>query len=757
MPIVFTSDAASPQPGDWDGISLGGTSNAVFENVTIEYAGRVGPTIHSDAPLRLANCVIAHGASSGIRTSSDLTMSNCAVHHHAGDAMTLSGATGVVNVRDAAVHDNGGTGAVVGTTLARFERVSFDRNALPLLMNPNTDLAPSNTFDGNTLNEIQVAGAPTGVFSDRTWTRFADASSGAVVPYHVLNTAAAEGRFRIRATLTIEPGNVVQVALGLSLFSDGALRAVGTADAPILFTSDQEVKAPGHWNGLELVSARGMAVLENVTIEATGNGDSMSRVFTEARAAINSFRSAAVLKNCELRGNKVGLEIISDDAPVRVEGCTLRGHDVAVGAFPNSNLILRGNRIVDNGVGIAIHGCCGNLVHADNNVFDNAVNAVDRTGVSWFMPKTPAPAGNILGNPFFGGNAWSDYEGVDCTGDGLGDTLLPYRTQGGGVDFHPLVEVGLDTVPPVSTHALAGTAGKNGWWRSAARVTLDASDDWCGVAGIFYAVDGGARQAYTGPFRVTGDRRHTVTYWAEDRAGNVEPPHVVEIAIDTTPPTVRIRDPVRGNVYVNDVGVPLVVREACAPTPLAPPCEQVPFADLAKECPEVLPREVCAELPFDGLFPVTVLIGTKTLRADADDATSGVALVTFRTESRTIGADADAPYDTPWDTTRDSLARHTLVAVAEDAAGNVAESEPERPITVPLDAGLLLEGALDLVAGVDARAWCLGLAALVHAPEAACVAPPPASLAALPARASLAPVGPSPTEVERAPTSGPAR
>jgi parallel beta-helix repeat protein len=87
-----------------------------------------------------------------------------------------------------------------------------------------------------------------------------------------------------------------------------------------------------------------------------------------------------------------------------------------------------------------------------NNYFNSGINALDSRNNIW--NTTPAPGTNIIGGPYLGGNYWSDYDGKDTDGDGLGDTLLPYRG-----DYHPLVrdDPSPDTTPPVITNITNST------------------------------------------------------------------------------------------------------------------------------------------------------------------------------------------------------------------------------------------------------------------------------------------------------------
>jgi len=105
----------------------------------------------------------------------------------------------------------------------------------------------------------------------------------------------------------------------------------------------------------------------------------------------------------------------------------------------SSNNSIKNNTVNSNDHGIYLQGSSTNIIY--NNYFANTRNARDDGNNIWNITKTPGT--NIVGGPWLGGNYWSDYEGVDEDGDGLGDTLIPHDCSGSiqnGGDYLPLIK-----------------------------------------------------------------------------------------------------------------------------------------------------------------------------------------------------------------------------------------------------------------------------------------------------------------------------
>jgi plastocyanin len=134
----------------------------------------------------------------------------------------------------------------------------------------------------------------------------------------------------------------------------------------------------------------------------------------------------------------------------------------------------------------------------------------------------------------------------------LGDHSVQFRATDnagntsavGSVSFRVVEAGGTDVTPPVVTATVTGEKDANGNYIGTATVTLTATDDDSGVAGIEYNVDGGAFRAYTAPVVVSGVGSHMVHYRATDNAGNTSAEQMAMFTIvappveDTTPPTV---------------------------------------------------------------------------------------------------------------------------------------------------------------------------------------------------------------------------
>ena len=119
--------------------------------------------------------------------------------------------------------------------------------------------------------------------------------------------------------------------------------------------------------------------------------------------------------------NWMGISLAKTSDRNSVYENTITKNDEGIHLFSNFNSIYE-NNIADNWAGIFSLESEGNIIYR-NNFINNTIQ-VDM-GASVGVWDNGAE-----------GNYWSDYDGQDLDGDGVGDTLLPFQ----GLDQYPLVE-----------------------------------------------------------------------------------------------------------------------------------------------------------------------------------------------------------------------------------------------------------------------------------------------------------------------------
>lgn len=208
-PITLTSE--QPIPGYWTGLQFTWSDSVKnqLDHVDIEYGGGTGG--NGDANLTLFG---------GTSLPQRIKMSNTRLRHSAAFGFEFS----------------------PGANIDLFDNVTSTENQAPGRLSANVvgSLSPNNHFAGNETDQLFIADQ--GLTVAQTWNTF-DAD-------YYLNQG-----LKLTAPLTLSPGStlVFNSDMDLNINQDGALKAVGTASAPIVFTGAE--KLPGYWRGVQFTFA----------------------------------------------------------------------------------------------------------------------------------------------------------------------------------------------------------------------------------------------------------------------------------------------------------------------------------------------------------------------------------------------------------------------------------------------------------------------------------------------------------------------
>lgn len=136
---------------------------------------------------------------------------------------------------------------------------------------------------------------------------------------------------------------------------------------------------------------------------------------------------------------------------------------------------------------------------------------------------------NLLSGPTHGALTLNTDGSFEFTPDAyMGDVTFTYQAFDGTA--YSEIQTVTVTVNPLDGTAPTTTSDALATYEGEALITLDATDDVSGVAATYWKLDGGATQTGTSIEVVTtGD--HTLEFWSEDVAGNVETTNTAEFSI----------------------------------------------------------------------------------------------------------------------------------------------------------------------------------------------------------------------------------
>jgi|GEM_PF-4317501 len=204
---------------------------------------------------------------------------------------------------------------------------------------------------------------------------------------------------------------------------------------------------------------------------------------------LNSVSHVLVSDN-DLDGTERGIVASASVSQANISGNSISAVLQGVRIAYSSDINLTGNNISGADQGVYLTSASSNMIYSNNvpspdtaiyledsptnnqiynNIFIAPTPAIETNTTSpytsansWNTSYNCALGPNILGGRCWGGNYYSNYSGIDVTGDGIGDTLLPYNIAGlaNSQDLLPLTNRSLNaTVTKLDQTILNASSG----------------------------------------------------------------------------------------------------------------------------------------------------------------------------------------------------------------------------------------------------------------------------------------------------------
>ena len=251
---------------------------------------------------------------------------------------------------------------------------------------------------------------------------------------------------------------------------------------------------------------------------------------------VNSMAGNRILRN------SYGIVLEANTTDNQIAGNTIEKNiNSGIRLYRADKNVIFDNDIIHNYRGLDFNVANGNSIYGNNFLWNTIQSFTDAYSLNSWDRGYPE-----------GGNYWTDYNGSDTNGDGIGDT--PHVINNVNQDNLPVMSIidgGAHTTPPVTSHNYDGQ-----WHTSDFTVTFTATDS-SGVNETYYRINGGPLRNITPnsqPLIDTEGANNTLEYWSVDNYGNLELPHkmLTQIKLDKSTPTAGIQIN-NGATYTNSI------------------------------------------------------------------------------------------------------------------------------------------------------------------------------------------------------------
>ena len=343
--IVFTSNSNNLQPGNWRQIYFSSTSaDSQLNNVVVKYAGypcppESGAVVVKNTSITIKNSVFENNKDRAVYLIDPLSatiidnvkFSNTISESIYGSALSIQG--GSPAVKNCIFENNVYGVYITNNVSSEIKNNIFRENKKPIYVSNSYPIFQDNQMlgDTNDINGIFVY-ADDIINQDTVWQ--------SNLPYIVDGGLWVAPNY----TFTLAPGTIIKFYDSTSGFwIKGTLKAIGTENEKIIFTSYNKNPQPGDWGQIYFTNESINSELENVIIEYGGNKSCFwDRTTVMVRESFVSF------KNSVFQNNKNKGLYLSQSSSV-IDNVQFLNHQTAYNNGSAIAFLVNGNDTNNNG------------------------------------------------------------------------------------------------------------------------------------------------------------------------------------------------------------------------------------------------------------------------------------------------------------------------------------------------------------------------------------------------------------------------